>query len=116
MAMTPAHDAFTLNNRYSHNYARRSPRPSTRSPSPTAVAMGIGKLTRRNPRRLSYSGSNANLLHDIGEDAIRDSKPRHINDDTHASSETEAKKVDWEVPRKAFHSSIGQSPCCLIYL
>lgn len=110
MAMTPANDAFTLNNRYSHNYSRRSPRPSTRSPSPTAVAaMGIGKLARRNPRRLSYSGSNANLLHDIGEDAMHASMPRHINDDTHSTREKETKKIDWEIPRKAFHSSIGIS-------
>jgi diacylglycerol kinase (CTP) len=109
MAMTPANDAFTLNNRYSHNHSRRSPRPSTRSPSPTAVAMGIGKLTRRNPRRLSHSGSNGNILHDIGEDAIHTLETRQYDEDedTHPLKKQKVKKIDWEIPRKTFHSSIG---------
>ncbi|KAF8462477.1 hypothetical protein JB92DRAFT_3136745 [Gautieria morchelliformis] len=107
MAMTPANDAFTLNNRYSHNHTRRSPRPSTRSPSPTAVAMGIGKLTRRNPRRLSHSGSNGNLLHDIGEDAIHTLETRQYDEDTYPLKGQKVKKIDWEIPRKTFHSSIG---------
>ena len=37
------------------------------------------------------------------------SMPRHINDDTHSTREKETKKIDWEIPRKAFHSSIGIS-------
>lgn len=105
MPMTPANDAFTLNNRYSHNHTRRSPRPSTRSPSPTAVAMGIGKLTRRNTRRLSHSGTNGILLHGIGEDATHTLETRHYDEDTTRAKE--AKKIDWEIPRKTLHSSIG---------
>lgn len=109
MAMTPANDAFTLNNRYSHTHIRRSPRPSTRSPSPTTVAMGIGKLTRRNTRRLSYSGSNGNVLHDIGKDTTHASKMRQRDKDA-----KETKKIDWEIPRKTLHSSIGVHRCCCI--
>ncbi|KIJ33522.1 hypothetical protein M422DRAFT_783113 [Sphaerobolus stellatus SS14] len=105
MAMTPANDAFTLNTRYSYTHSPR--RSSTRSPSPTTTA--LGKLTRRNtsnPRRLSHGAngtttSTTTQLQDIGEDVTREA------DVGRRSRSPEVKKIDWEIPRKLLHSSIG---------
>ncbi|KAF8512735.1 hypothetical protein BU17DRAFT_53876 [Hysterangium stoloniferum] len=100
--MTPANDAFTLNNRYSYSHSRRSPRPATRSPSPTT--MSLGKLTRRNTKQqVSHNAANGSVLHDIGEDATSGGDARQGgNERSH-----DVKKIDLEIPRKLLHSSIG---------
>ena len=112
--MTPANDAFTLNNRYSYSHSRRSPRPTTRSPSPTSMSVGIGKLARRNSsmtvRRLSHGGSNGSALHDIGEDATRKSEARCHHENDRRTRRKDLERVDWEIPRKSLHSSIGTDP------
>ncbi|GJJ16116.1 hypothetical protein Clacol_010395 [Clathrus columnatus] len=111
MAMTPANDAFTL----THS-PRRSPRP-TRSPSPTTMA--LGKLTRRNvshthTRRLSHGSHNStNVLHDIGEDITKEAAEQsefakqQDRDEERRTRSPDVKKIDWEIPRKVLHSSIG---------
>jgi len=105
MAMTPANDAFTLNNRYSYSHSRRSPRLATRSPSPTT--MSLGKLTRRNTKQqISHNVPNGGLLHDIGEDATSEGDVRQGGDERRSRSH-DMKKIDLEIPRKLLHSSIG---------
>lgn len=112
MAMTPANDAFTL----THS-SRRSPR----SPSPTTMA--LGKLTRRNTshahvRQLSHGSINStSVLHNIGEDIAKEALEQlepvknavlREREENRQARSIEVKKIDWEIPRKLLHSSIGK--------
>jgi len=60
-------------------------------------------------RKISHNGTNGNALVEIGED-VTEAHPYKQNG--HATEKV-AKKVDWEIPRKTLHASIGVL-CCLI--
>lgn len=116
---------FTRPLSHSHSYKRRSSRPPTRSPSPfmttspppAAEPQALRKRQQpaRQPSSTAPNGSanghavvanghapNGNgVLAKIGE----------VHDDDaaveRAPSSADAKKIDWEIPRKTLHSSIG---------
>jgi len=54
-------------------------------------------------RKISHNGTNGNALVEIGED-VTEAHPYKQNG--HATEKV-AKKVDWEIPRKTLHASIG---------
>lgn len=121
----PPNDAFTLT---SHSDSTPSLRPSrsrslTRSPSPKIAftssqhAASNGDPKRRPGRRQRKpSGfvSDAVKLADVDE-----ALERALNNNGHANGiahpdktivpTAQAKKIDWEIPRKVLHSSIGKS-------
>jgi len=83
--------------------------------------MAIGKLTRRNTRRPSHGGSTQSQLQDIGEDKARELEVRKEENEREMerrSRSPEVKKIDWEIPRKTLHSSIGirHTSCCFYLL
>jgi hypothetical protein len=118
-----ANDAFSLG--LAHNGPRRR---STRSSSPKISAAALfapspqGKgrqnIRRRMIRRLSnlqpvsvdatdeIQEHNGDLRHIIQKDSIRPATPH-----THKKSPP---TVDWEIPRKTLHSSIGVLSCILV--
>jgi diacylglycerol kinase (CTP) len=117
----PPNDAFTL---ASHSESTPSLRPSrsrslTRSPSPKIAFApsqhaSNGDSKRRPSRRQRKSNgfvSDSVKLADVDE-----ALERALNGNGHAtlrdkaiSPTARAKKIDWEIPRKALHSSIGMS-------
>ena len=120
----PPNDAFTL---ASHSDSTPSLRPSrsrslTRSPSPkisftTSQHAANGDTKRRPSRRQRKSSgfvSDSVKLADVDE-----ALERALNSNGHANGvaardkaiapTTQTKKIDWEIPRKALHSSIGMS-------
>ncbi|KAI0301288.1 hypothetical protein BC826DRAFT_1101912 [Russula brevipes] len=118
----PPNDAFTL---ASHSDTTPSLRPSrsrslTRSPSPkiaftTSQHAPSGESKRRPPRRQRKSSgfvSDSGKLADVDEALERAlGNNGHANGMVHQDNTTvpttRAKKIDWEVPRKLLHSSIG---------
>ena len=120
----PPNDAFTL---ASHSDSTPSLRPSrsrslTRSPSPkisfTSSQHAANGDTKRRPsrrqRKTSGFVSDSVKLADVDE-----ALERALNSNGHANGiaahdkaitpTAQAKKIDWEIPRKALHSSIGMS-------
>ena len=120
----PPNDAFTL---ASHSDTTPSLRPSrsrslTRSPSPkisfaTSQHTANSDTKRRPSRRQRKSSgfvSDSVKLADVDE-----ALERALNSNGHANGiaahdkaiapTAQAKKIDWEIPRKALHSSIGMS-------
>jgi diacylglycerol kinase (CTP) len=71
--------------------------------------MAFGKLTRRTSRRPSPSNSSVTLLKGIGEDASRETDITRRDDRRPRIPELKKiEKIDWEIPRKILHSSIGK--------
>jgi hypothetical protein len=71
--------------------------------------MAFGKLTRRNTKQqVSQGAFNGNLLQDIGEDAVHEMDVTQRRNGRKLPSQ-DVQKIDWEIPRKLFHSSIGSS-------
>lgn len=122
----PAADAFSLNS-HAHSHSSSPGRHSslsmstrralTRSPSPSVLFASslpgseTSKVTRRSKATAPSNGSangghgTNSHLHDVGEDVNGETEPN-------ASEEAaipEKKKIDWEIPRKLLHSSIGAS-------
>jgi diacylglycerol kinase (CTP) len=120
----PPNDAFTL---AAHSDSTPSLRPSrsrslTRSPSPkisfTTSQHTANSDTKRRPsrRQRKSSGivSDSVKLADVDE-----ALERALNSNGHANGiaahnkaiapTAQVKKIDWEIPRKALHSSIGMS-------
>ena len=132
----PAADAFSLNS-HSHAHSKTSSSPSrhtlsmstrralTRSPSPSVLfttslssSDNPKKVTRRTkapaPDRIANGHSHANgvngHLHDVGEDVNGEAELEpHARADDKVAITPEKKKIDWEIPRKLLHSSIGAS-------
>ena len=125
----PPNDAFTLTSHSDSTPSLRSSRSRslTRSPSPKIAfttsqhAASNGDPKRRPSRRQRKSSgfvSDAVKLADVDE-----ALERALNNNGHANGiahfdkkiapTAQAKKIDWEIPRKVFHSSIGKS-CDLI--
>jgi diacylglycerol kinase (CTP) len=120
----PPNDAFTL---ASHSDSTPSLRPSrsrslTRSPSPkiaftTSQHAPSGESKRRTARRQRKSSgivSDSGKLADVDEALERAlGNNGHANGVVHQDNTTapttRAKKIDWEIPRKLLHSSIGKS-------
>jgi diacylglycerol kinase (CTP) len=121
----PPNDAFTLTSHSDSTPSLRSSRSRslTRSPSPKiafttsqhAVANGDSKRRRsRRQRKSSGFVSDSVKLADVDE-----ALERALNGNGHANGishpdktiapTAQAKKIDWEIPRKALHSSIGMS-------
>jgi diacylglycerol kinase (CTP) len=121
----PPNDAFTLTSHSDSTPSLRSSRSRslTRSPSPKiafttsqhAVSNGDSKRRRsRRQRKSSGFVSDSVKLADVDE-----ALERALNGNGHANGishpdktiapTAQAKKIDWEIPRKALHSSIGMS-------
>ena len=120
----PPNDAFTLTSHSDSTPSLRSSRSRslTRSPSPkiaftTSQHAASGDSKRRPSRRQRKSNgfvSDSVKLADVDE-----ALERALNGNGHANTiaprdkaiapTTQAKKIDWEIPRKALHSSIGMS-------
>jgi len=119
----PPNDAFTLTSHSDSTPSLRSSRSRslTRSPSPKiafttsqhAVSNGDSKRRRsRRQRKSSGFVSDSVKLADVDE-----ALERALNGNGHANGishpdktiapTAQAKKIDWEIPRKALHSSIG---------
>lgn len=122
----PAADAFSLN-LHAHSHSSSPGRHSsltmstrralTRSPSPSVLFVSslpdpeTSKATRRskvttpsNGSAIGGHGTNSQL-HDVGEDVNGEIEPNAAED----AVVPERKKIDWEIPRKLLHSSIGAS-------
>ncbi|KAH9000539.1 hypothetical protein EDB86DRAFT_3063773 [Lactarius hatsudake] len=117
----PANDAFTLASRHSDSApSLRSSRSRslTRSPSPkiafpTSQHVPNGDLKRRPSRRQRKSNgfvAESVKLADVDE-VLERTINGYSNDSAHHNKTTRqaspAKKIDWEIPRKVLHSSIG---------
>jgi diacylglycerol kinase (CTP) len=120
----PPNDAFTLASHSDSTPSLRSSRSRslTRSPSPkisfaTSQHAANGDTKRRPSRRQRKSSgivSDSVKLADVDE-----ALERALNSNGHANGiaahdkaiapTAQAKKIDWEIPRKALHSSIGMS-------
>ncbi|KZT22890.1 hypothetical protein NEOLEDRAFT_1180474 [Neolentinus lepideus HHB14362 ss-1] len=85
----PASDAFSL----AHDPRRRT----ARSPSPKIFASSRAQHMPQ-PRRVSSNNASITRLKDVPEEAM--SRGR-------SPDKKEKEKVDWEIPRKTLHSSIG---------
>jgi len=130
----PANDAFTLG--LAHDDTRRRPHQSRsrslpRSPSPkisfsssksTITATHTSRVERGLSRRASKRTSPNQ--HNDGSGAVGDGLPNSLTkaaqpplqeieekreDSPTPSPRTPIQKVDWEIPRKILHSSIGTS-------
>lgn len=116
---------------HSHSYKRRSSRPPTRSPSPFMTSPSPQpqpqpaepQAVRKRPlpaRQASLgpqpqpngNGHAATNGHATNGHALL-SKIGEVHDDDDAARERASppatKKIDWEIPRKTLHSSIGAS-------
>ena len=120
----PPNDAFTL---ASHSDSTPSLRPSrsrslTRSPSPkiaftTSQHIANNDSKRRSSRRQRKSNgfvSESVKLADVDEALERALHGNgHANGIAHQDKTlapaAQVKKIDWEIPRKVLHSSIGMS-------
>ncbi|KDQ54037.1 hypothetical protein JAAARDRAFT_38630 [Jaapia argillacea MUCL 33604] len=119
----PANDAFSLG--FGHDSIRRS-RGSTRSPSPKLpftpsrspslsrsrsadLTSPANTRPRRTSRRInSHTSTHSSKLADVREvDDHTLQKLAQNGVHTTARREKQATKIDWEIPRKALHSSIG---------
>lgn len=120
----PPNDAFTLASHSDSTPSLRSSRSRslTRSPSPkisftTSQHAANGDTKRRPSRRQRKSNgfvSDSVKLADVDE-----ALERALNGNGHANGiaahykpiapTAQGKKIDWEIPRKALHSSIGMS-------
>lgn len=128
----PPNDAFTLTSHSDSTPSLRSSRSRslTRSPSPkiaftTSQHAPPNFDSKRRPsrrqRKASGFVSDANKLANVDEALERAALNgnAHANGIAHADKTiapaAQAKKIDWEIPRKALHSSIGKSrdSCCL---
>ena len=126
----PANDAFTLTSHSDSTPSLRSSRSRslTRSPSPkiafsTPQHLPNGEPKRRPSRRQRKSNgfvAEPVKLADVDEALERTLNANgYANGSTHqnrtAQQTSPAKKIDWEIPRKVLHSSIGTS-CDPIHL
>jgi hypothetical protein len=121
----PPNDAFTLTSHSDSTPSLRSSRSRsiTRSPSPkitftTSQHASANCDSKRRPSRRHRKSngfvSDAKKLADVDE-----ALERALNGNAHANGianidkviapTTQAKKIDWEIPRKVLHSSIGKS-------
>ena len=120
----PPNDAFTLASHSDSTPSLRSSRSRslTRSPSPkiaftTSQHASGGESKRRPSRRQRKSNSFASDSVKLAD--VDEALERALNGNGHANNIAprdkaitpiaEAKKIDWEIPRKALHSSIGMS-------
>lgn len=121
----PAADAFSLNS-HSHSHSSSSlsmstRRALTRSPSPSVLFASSlpgsesSKATRRSKSTAPASGiangghGKNSQLHDVGEDVNGETEPNASEEVDKKGIIPEKKKIDWEIPRKLLHSSIGAS-------
>jgi hypothetical protein len=127
--MTP-NDALThLQRSHRHSYNSNTPslrRRLTRSPSPALSCMSLdsksskrscppsssyssdsdspaGTMSRRKPVSKSFSNGHANGISHVPEETSSDETAVSSN-----PSDKTRRKVDWEVPRKTLHASIGK--------
>lgn len=119
----PANDAFTLTSHSDSTPSIRSSRSRslTRSPSPkiafsTPQHVPNGEPKRRTSRRQRKSNgfvSESVKLADVDEALERTLNSNgYANGSVHQNKTRQAspaKKIDWEIPRKVLHSSIGMS-------
>lgn len=96
-------------------------RALTRSPSPSVLfasslpASETSKATRRSKATAPASGiangghGKNSQLHDVGEDVNGETEPNASEEVDKKGIIPEKKKIDWEIPRKLLHSSIGAS-------
>ena len=120
----PPNDAFTL---ASHSDSTPSLRPSrsrslTRSPSPkisfTSSQHAANGDTKRRPSRRQRKTSGF-VSDPVKLANVDEALERALNSNGHANGiaahdkatapTAQAKKIDWEIPRKVLHSSIGMS-------
>ncbi len=120
----PPNDAFTL---ASHSDTTPSLRPSrsrslTRSPSPkisfTTSQHAPSVDTKRRPSRRQRK-SNGFVSDSVKLADVDEALERALNSNGHANGvalrdkaiapTAQARKIDWEIPRKVLHSSIGMS-------
>lgn len=116
----PANDAFTLALAHSNDSSMPSRRRSlTRSPSPKIPFTPTNDSPKRRPgtRRRVSKGSVASgvdggmtsgsTLQEIDEKEDTLEVERKLLGQTVEEPSQKKKKVDWEIPRKTLHSSIG---------
>lgn len=117
----PANDVFSLNSHsHSHSTRRRhsssmsTRRSLTRSPSPSvffASTLPSGDSQKRTKKFALRQLSNGAPISENGTLSGVDEVPAHetIQNATTERPEGEPRKeIDWEVPRKLLHSSIGE--------
>ena len=126
----PANDAFTLTSHSDSTPSLRSSRSRshTRSPSPKIAFSAPQHLPNGEPKRRSsrrQRKSNGFVAESVKLADVDEALERtliangYTNGSTHQNGITRkvspVKKIDWEIPRKALHSSIGTS-CDSIHL
>jgi diacylglycerol kinase (CTP) len=120
----PPNDAFTLASHSDTTPSLRSSRSRslTRSPSPkisfTSSQHAANSDTKRRPSRRQRK-SNGFVSESVKLADVDEALERALNGNGHTNGiaarhktvapTAEAKKIDWEIPRKALHSSIGMS-------
>lgn len=124
MVAIPPNDAFTL---ASHSDSTPSLRPSrsrslTRSPSPkiafTTTQHAANSDSKRRPGRRQRK-SNGFVSDSVKLADVDEALERALNGNAHSNGiahqdqtiipTTQVKQIDWEIPRKVLHSSIGMS-------
>ena len=121
----PPNDAFTLTSHSDSTPSLRSSRSRslTRSPSPkitfttsqhASPTFDSKRRPSRRQRKASGFVSDANKLADVDEALERAALNGNANANGIAHADktiapTQVKKIDWEIPRKVLHSSIGKS-------
>jgi diacylglycerol kinase (CTP) len=129
----PPNDAFTLTSHSDTTPSLRSSRSRslTRSPSPKIAFMPSQHVTnndvkRRSSRRQRKSSgfvSESAKLADVDEAlerALNGNGNGHANGIIHhvktIAPTAQVKKIDWEIPRKVLHSSMGMSRDSIVYM
>lgn len=108
----PANDAFTLGLIHDEKRTHSRSRSLTRSPSPK-IPIATSRVERGLARRASKRGSaSSNWSTDAGPDAPlaeieekREDSPVSVPNSL--AKKTQEAAIDWEIPRKLLHSSIG---------
>jgi diacylglycerol kinase (CTP) len=120
----PPNDAFTLASHSDSTPSLRSSRSRslTRSPSPkiaftTSQHVANNDIKRRPGRR--QRKSNGFVSESVKLADVDEALERALNGNGHANGiaqqmkttapTAQVKKIDWEIPRKVLHSSIGES-------
>jgi hypothetical protein len=133
LSMTiPPNDAFTLTSHSDSTPSLRSSRSRslTRSPSPkiaftTSQHVANNDIKRRPSRRHRKSSSFVSEPAKLAN--VDEALERVLNGNGHANgiarqdktivpAIVQVKKIDWEIPRKALHSSIGMSRDTIVHL
>lgn len=105
----PATDAISLSSSPRRRTSTRSPSPATINTRFSPSRPGVQNITRKVMRRLSHlQGAHTDV--DVLDEREEDSDSPIGSPTKEVKKKTD--KIDWEIPRKVLHSSIGTFGSC----